>query len=562
MEDMANNLSRHLEASITKTNTQVTCQAHPNFTLNKMCTICDQPMCHKCEGHKHGEDLEKKIMTFDDFKSKKFLPELKEYIRALMSKIRDLKEEKLERAKRMMSDLKESLENDKARVSEELGELERWKVEIQDEFKGVYREIENFGERQESEISEEISDSENNLNVLKNIEGTLGGITIESDLSQIYQEYLGFQQIKEEKKWNSMRDIDSDPYAYDCAMNEQALKSIADKQKIVTDLIEKIENLKGGVEANLRDIMAQKADLYKARKIYYKRPFTLDSILALTASSPRFTQYHIPTNTKQLHLFPKVAGKRIRLPFGADALPIPHAIIISGGRDIEGNFLSRTECIRIIGGKGIETEEVGTPEILSEMNFPRCHHNLAGVDERRIVCVGGEGSNGYLKECEILTLNKDKLNKWEKLPNLRHARSFPGVCSFDTEALYVFGGFDGQTVNSVETLHLGRGEDCTWTLLNLKPEQEFKWLWSYACIQNSINTILVFGGTNGAEEYSECYELDVHTAEIRVIENLRLEKPNHFYRRKPIIMEEKVYVYGFNMTLDAPSMPYIQSIKL
>ena len=155
--------------------------------------------------------------------------------------------------------------------------------------------------------------------------------------------------------------------------------------------------------------------------------------------------------------------------------------------------------IYISGGASNDTKENNLVQLdpdacdlvaLSPMIYPRMRHKLVGVmrDRIKIYAIGGKWEEDYLTTCEKYDVEADE---WELGPSLNEKKFDIAASAFSNAWIYVFGGYNGKQLSSVERLNLAE-EGGGWKMLfisGIKPSQH------YSAAQINKDQILLFGMT-------------------------------------------------------------------
>ena len=584
----------------------VECPKHTGYNRNQICLLCDEFICDMCK-HQGGDHphngLPSNYQQIERLGETSLVPQVQKYITEVEQTRKELERERKAEFANMKERTRKHQENVEKNV---LGKLRGGTEEILREYDLILGHTDQFEDQIKGEISSGSEEREREISELRSIEKGVREARGEAGRAKIMGEYSKFKVLRGEKGWMGVSDIDPQPHALDYKIYLEAIGNVKKMRDILYKILGNMDEVREIIDKHLSELNEEEENIYSEYKREVIRPYKQSHIYIIGASSPRFTEYNIQTGEELPLHFPKEVGtnQRIRLPFGADVLPTPQGLLISGGKH-EEEYLGVTRLINIVKNPPKEVEV--TARTLRGLRVPRCHHALVALDANTVIVIGGENAH-YLGDCELFQgeweetqgdeeikvevggeeeikvnvegeggmleeikegdiigelkegdnigeqakAHKILAKTWEQLPELHHPRSFPGTCSFECRWIYTIGGFyNGQMVESIEKLDMNTRMQ--WDEIELKdPGEQFTWMWSYGCIQDTINTILVFGGTNGMEDSSKVFQFDVNLCSIKPLQT-NLHTPDHFYRRKPLIYAQQVFVYGFNYS----QKPYV-----
>ena len=158
-----------------------------------------------------------------------------------------------------------------------------------------------------------------------------------------------------------------------------------------------------------------------------------------------------------------------------------------------------------------------------------------------VYSLGGKNQEDKcLNVCERFDVSA---NHWTRTANLNERKFYVSAAALSCAALYVFGGYNGTPVNTIEELR--PAVEDRWRIVKLATAAGWTPRDETACIQKSENEILVFGGidtTGGCTD--EVYSLDVKARTLTRCEK-SLGKREWFTMRSPVRYLDSIYIFGY-----------------
>lgn len=174
------------------------------------------------------------------------------------------------------------------------------------------------------------------------------------------------------------------------------------------------------------------------------------------------------------------------LPYRFISIEVASNVYLVGGDNNHGYYLKSIHLYDEIRGVLIA---------LAEMFEARSRHSLSSHKDS-IFAIGGENSTGVLNSCEQYDI---KENVWKTFPRLHQRRCGHSSCVVDGH-LYVGFGWDGEYLNSIESLNIEYGT--AWSIVKLEKGRSLPALQIAGMIHIGTQEILVFGGYEEGEKLS------------------------------------------------------------
>ena len=180
-------------------------------------------------------------------------------------------------------------------------------------------------------------------------------------------------------------------------------------------------------------------------------------------------------------------------------------------------------------------EGSNTLEKKADMTLPRGDHSLIYI-AGYIYAIGSYTNN---KTCERYNVQK---NKWAPISSLNIGRAGAGLCTFDNEYIYAFGGRNGKRtiLNAIECYSI---KNDLWRKIEYASKDS--WIPCYMGLAHQIteNEIMIFGGKSAKTQLvsRESYIYDTSTGEFR--DGPPLRNPSSFMN-SVCCYEDYLYVFG------------------
>ena len=195
---------------------------------------------------------------------------------------------------------------------------------------------------------------------------------------------------------------------------------------------------------------------------------------------------------------------------GFACLRVGEEVYVAGGN--EGLAVAKFEVYRQSSWK-----------VLPNMRENREDCALAGLGKGQIMVIGGKGDTAVLRSCEIY-INED----WMPAPSLQHPRKGHFVVSVTTR-IYAFGGFDGNTyLSSFEMFNLERKE---WEIRGNMPTNK---AFFSGNLSEDSEKLWVFGGFSG-KALSSIEQMSVSDERWEVVGQLPAARYGHGSAWLPLV---------------------------
>ncbi len=239
--------------------------------------------------------------------------------------------------------------------------------------------------------------------------------------------------------------------------------------------------------------------------------------------------YHIPA-----HRLFSIDSPELRLYVNHDSVQIGDRVFVHGGLDTisiaYGKQLTRLE---LMDKSRLEV----TP--LAEAAVPRSQHKLVAFDSCTIFALAGRNKEEkFLNSCERYSVTE---NRWAPAPPLNERKVLVSAVALYGEAVYVFGGFNGSLLNTIEMLRPGTGGK--WSVIKIKGGT-WKAKHEMGCFQRGADEIVVFGGIDNSRGGSDETFVFSQKAGTMQLEKGRLKVKDWFQMRTPVQHGSEILVVG------------------
>jgi len=265
-----------------------------------------------------------------------------------------------------------------------------------------------------------------------------------------------------------------------------------------------------------------------------KKLSSLINISYVSRPSPQFV-YNFDNVTNKLLLYDMrnrttqiiSFGSHFHIPFHYSSAILDTKIYFAGGDD-DGY---RKDCYALSFTKRYVQK-------LMDLNIERRNHGLIALHiARMLYCVGGYNKrDGVLKSVERYNFAN---GRWIQVAPLNEGRQWAGVCQFNNEDIYCFGG---SNLDSIERLNI-LNEEAGWELIKVA-DNKGGWTARSACAAIQIDPcrILIFGGCarhdlDDAMVYYPTTKTTKHCA--------KLPLPSLFCQLSPVISNQYVGIIGW-----------------
>jgi hypothetical protein len=232
----------------------------------------------------------------------------------------------------------------------------------------------------------------------------------------------------------------------------------------------------------------------------------------------------------------RLSAKDSHIATNHDSVQIKNQICLSGGFDATAiQFVKATYMIEVVNNEVIEKSQ------RANMNVAKSQHKLVALTTNIVYSLGGKNQEEKcLNVCERFDI---AANKWTRTANMNERKFYVSAASLNCVSLYVFGGYNGAAVNTIEELH-PNVED-RWKILKLASATGWTPRDETASFQRSENEILVFGGIDTSGGCTdEVYSLDVKARTLTRCEH-SLAKREWFTIRSTSRCNDLVYIFGY-----------------
>lgn len=172
------------------------------------------------------------------------------------------------------------------------------------------------------------------------------------------------------------------------------------------------------------------------------------------------------------------------------------------------------------------------------MGHRRADHSLISNDGF-LYCVGSFVNDKFKASCEKYDIENDK---WSKISKMTKPRSGVGLCVFNDNFIFAFGGRDqdNAALNRIEVYDIPKDK---WTLLHL-PDSPWQGAYLAQAYQVSRDKILIFGNSLAQSDEVQNSPTYIFTPDSGTFEESNeLSEPSAF-ANPGVEYEGKVYVIG------------------
>eukprot|EP00826_Nyctotherus_ovalis_P051091 TRINITY_DN6368_c0_g1_i2.p1 TRINITY_DN6368_c0_g1~~TRINITY_DN6368_c0_g1_i2.p1 ORF type:complete len:322 (-),score=97.88 TRINITY_DN6368_c0_g1_i2:105-1070(-) len=167
----------------------------------------------------------------------------------------------------------------------------------------------------------------------------------------------------------------------------------------------------------------------------------------------------------------------------------------------------------------------------ANMLIAKTRHKMVLLNLKMIYCIGGKSKDKrYLSHCERYDIEE---NKWEVAPPLNEGRINLGVVSVNGLKIYVFGGYNGSKMTSIEALSV-TAKKSKWSTVKLAGSKGWSGKEDLGCLQVNDYQVLIFGGIKdsiGCETNVFLFDLVSNKMELQ---DWTLERKDWFSNGSPV----------------------------
>ena len=215
---------------------------------------------------------------------------------------------------------------------------------------------------------------------------------------------------------------------------------------------------------------------------------------------------------------------------GFDSVQVGHQIFLSGGTNVEREYLKTTLEFGL-GSKMLHEK--------SEMEIGKYFHYLLCLNKSKVYSLCGLGENGLLNECEEYSVREDK---WIGFYKTNERKCSISGSQFKQRYLFIFGGENAFSVKYIQTIEkIDLQSNIGWLVVELLQNEGWKENAFSSAIQIAGDAILVFGGEDAFKTQLHVFEFYPDFLSIRKLENEALDSP--YYNAKPLYFDDSVYTY-------------------